>query len=330
MGVVYSQQTAQFYGGEQARAKVEDAALGVYQALVEARIPFEMVHDLKLDSLDSFQTLVLPNVAALSDQQCGLLRKFVERGGGLVATHETSLYDEWGTRRSDFGLKSLFGASAVKVEGPMQNAYWNVEPGSALVKGFENAGRIINGVHRVVLKDYSKDRKSPLTLVPSYPDLPMEEVYARVPKTDEPGVIATEIGRGRCVYFPWDIDRTFWEVLDVDHGALLRNAVTWATNEAPLVEVLGHGVLDIAVWEQAHSMTVNLVNLTNPMMMKGPVREIIAVGSQEVRVRIPEGRKVTGVRLLTLDRKPKVVHGQGHITVTVPSIELLEVVAIDF
>ena len=44
VGLVYSQQTAWFCG-----AGVEDHALGWYQALVEARIPFEMVHDRLLD-----------------------------------------------------------------------------------------------------------------------------------------------------------------------------------------------------------------------------------------------------------------------------------------
>ena len=45
VGLVYSQQSATFYGGEQAREKIDEPALGFYEALVEARIPFEMVHD---------------------------------------------------------------------------------------------------------------------------------------------------------------------------------------------------------------------------------------------------------------------------------------------
>ena len=59
----------------------------------------------------------------------------------------------------------------------------------------------------------------------------MEKVYPRVPRPTSPRCSCARSGRGRVVYFPWDIDRTFWEVLDADHGELLRNAVTWATNE---------------------------------------------------------------------------------------------------
>ena len=36
------------------------------------------------------------------------------------------------------------------------------------------------------------------------------------PDSDEPQVFARRYGEGRVVYFPWDIDRTFWEVLCVD------------------------------------------------------------------------------------------------------------------
>jgi len=111
VAMVYSQQTAAFYGGDQARARVEDHTLGWYQALVEARIPFEMVHDRLLDyeRIKQFKALILPNIAALSDGQCRQLEEYVKRGGGIVATFETSLYDEWSARRPDFGLATLFG-----------------------------------------------------------------------------------------------------------------------------------------------------------------------------------------------------------------------------
>ena len=106
--------------------------------------------------------------------------------------------------------------------------------------------------------------------VPSFPDLPMEQVYPRVPRTDIPGVYAREEGRGRVVYFPFDLDRTFWEVLSADHGLLLKNAISWAHNEDQPLVVQGKGVLDVSLWMQKSSIAAHLVNLTNPMMMKGP------------------------------------------------------------
>src|SRR6185295_1856765 len=124
------------------------------------------------------------------------------------------------------------------------------------------------------------------TLIPSYPDLPMEDVFPRVPHTQTRELYIRELGKSRIVYFPWDIDRTFWEVLSTDHGRLLRNAVEWASNEEKPVTVSGPGVLDVTVWRQKESMTVHLVNLTNPMMMKGPMREIIPLSSQKVKVRL--------------------------------------------
>ena len=102
VGLVYSQQTATWYGGQQARQKVEDFTLGMYHALVEARMPFEMVHDHMLDTAGRFKLLLLPNIAALSDAQCAQIRDFVERGGSLLATYETSLYDENGAPAPGF------------------------------------------------------------------------------------------------------------------------------------------------------------------------------------------------------------------------------------
>jgi hypothetical protein len=334
--MVYSQQTAHFYGGERARATVEDHAQGYYQALIEARVPFEMVHDQLLDPehIGQFKLLILPNIAALSESQCAQIRQFVTRGGSIVATHETSLYDEWGVRRQDFGLADLFGASFDgRVEARMQNSYLRLEGDVGkrhpILAGLDDAERIINGVARVHTRARGAYPIPPLTLIPSYPDLPMEQVFPRVEKTDIPQVYVREVGKGRVVYFPWDVDRVFWEVLSVDHWKLLRNAVDWAANEPRPVNVEGPGVLDVTLWRQKESLTVHLVNLTNPMMMKGPIREFVPVPPQKVTVRIPEGRRARRVQLLVSGKTPAVREANGRITLTIPSILDHEVVAID-
>lgn len=337
VAIVYSQQTASFYGGQRARAKVEDHALGFYQALVEARIPFDMVHDRLLDPghISHYRTLILPNIAALSDDQCQQLTEFVRRGGNIVATHETSLYDEWGVRRGDFGLAPLFGASfAGRVDADVHNSYLNIEKDAVtgnyhpIVRGLEDATRIINGTQWVHTRRLHVG-SAPLTLVPSYPDLPMESVYPRVPRTDIPGVYARQEGRGRVVYFPFDVDRTFWEVLSSDHALLLKNAVEWANHEEHPLEVRGKGSLDVSLWMQKNSLTAHLVNLTNPMMMKGPVREIIPSPPQQVRIHLPTGRRVRKVTLLVSGKVPDHHVTGSTITVEIPSVELHEVVAVD-
>jgi Hypothetical glycosyl hydrolase 6 len=336
VGLVYSQQTAQVYGADRPQQRVEDHTLGYYQALVESRIPFEMVHDQLLDAehTASFQTLIFPNIAALSDLQCRQIRDFVARGGGIVATHETSLYDEHGGRRRDFGLADLFGASFDgAIDERMQNSYLRLEADSSgkrhpLLAGLEDAERIVNGVSRVHTRATTSS-PPPLTLIPSYPDLPMEEVFPRVTKTDIPEAHIRETGRGRVVYFPWDIDRTFWEVLSADHLKLLRNAVDWATNEAHPVTVAGPGVLDVAVWRQQDSMTLHLVNLTNSMMMKGPIREFIPIPPQKVSIRLPEGKRAKKIQLLVSGQHPRVTESNGEVTLTVPSVVDHEVIAID-
>jgi hypothetical protein len=198
----------------------------------------------------------------------------------------------------------------------------------------EDTPRIINGTWRLEVRQTDEFESSPVTLIPSYPDLPMEKVYPRVSKTGKAEIYLRDFtrdvhGRGRVVYFPWDIDRTFWEVLCVDHFKLLRNAVEWATDEEMPATVSGAGVLDVTVWRQKTSLTVHLVNLTNPMMMKGPIRELIPIGPQRVRIRIPDGTNVRQVHLLAAGKTPPVERSRRFLAMTVPTIRDHEVIAVD-
>lgn len=330
VALVYSQQSAWYYGN-----KVEDYALGWYQALVESRIPFEMVHDRLLDApnLAPYKTLILPNLAALSDAQCDQLRAFVANGGSIVATHETSLYDEWGARRKNFALADLFGVDwTANSKSPMLNSYIRLEheavPHHPLFAGLEDAPRIINGVTRLEVTPRAPFAETPFTLIPSYPDLPMEKVYPRVPRTDISCLYLRQPA-GRVAYFPFDIDRTFWEVLSPDHLKVLRNTILWANNEAPIVEVDGPGLLDVTAWKNSSAITIHLVNLTNPMAMKGPYRDFFPVGPHTVKVRLPAGVHASRARLLAAGKEVAIQRSGDTLSITVPTILDHEVVAIE-
>ncbi|MFC5411154.1 alpha-amylase family protein [Larkinella bovis] len=336
VGVVYSEQTDRNYGGKPWQQKTGDHLDGMYHALVENRIPFDMVNDRLLtpDDLKRFKLLILPNIAALSDTQCQQLRAFVNNGGSLVATFETSLYNEEGQQRPDFGLAGLFGVSYdQKVEGPMRNSYLHLRhdarnsQSQLILKELDGTPRIINSIYKVQVKP-TASFPSPITLIPTYPDLPMEDVYPRVAETDTRELYLRQVGKGRVAYIPGDLDRSFWQLMNTDHCQLLGNVIQWALDEEPVTTVSGPGVIDITVWRQANSLTVHLVNLTNPMMMKGPFRELIPVEAQ-VSVPVPAGTSVKGVKLLMSDGKPTYELKNGKVTVTVPRILDHEIVALD-
>jgi len=76
-------------------------------------------------------------------------------------------------------------------------------------------------------------------------------------------------------------------------------------------------------------MTLHLVNLTNPMMMKGPFREIVPLGEQRVKMRLPEGKRAKRVQLLVGGKEPRSVSAGEFLEITVPSIDVHEVIAVD-
>jgi beta-galactosidase GanA len=74
---------------------VQLAAILTEQALIQARIPFDLIFDEHLSDLSKYKVLVLPETECLSDAQLASIRSFVAGGGGLVATGQAGLYDQW-------------------------------------------------------------------------------------------------------------------------------------------------------------------------------------------------------------------------------------------
>jgi hypothetical protein len=197
----------------------------------------------------------------------------------------------------------------------------------SVLSGLEDAYQIINTMHQVQVQPKTTF-PSPVTLVPTYPDLPMEDLYPRQPDTDTRELYLRELGASRIAYIPGDLDRTFWQFMSSDHGKLLRNIFRWALNEDPLVEVKGPGIIDVTTWQQKSSLTVHLVNLTNPMMLKAPFRELIPVNAQVI-IRVPQNKKLARVKLLLSEQKPVYEIKNNVVRLQVNQLTAHEIIALD-
>ncbi|MBI1776835.1 MAG: family 10 glycosylhydrolase [Proteobacteria bacterium] len=311
------------------RRNAEKHDLGFYHALIEAKLPFEFLSDqvMTADMLGRFKLIILANAPCLSDAQCGAIRDYVGRGGGVVAAYESSLRDEFGKLRKEFGLSDVFAARFISgPRGIVKNTYVALSGDHPVHAGYHGAKRIMGGTRLITVEPSDRMASVPFLYVPDFPDLPMEEVYPRrAPKGA--AAIARETGAGgRVVYIPWNIGEIFWEVLAVDHARLIRNAVLWALGKKPQVTVEGPGVVDVALRESKRGLLLTLFNLTNPMMLKGPVRENYPIGAQTVSFEIPAGVSVAKVWLLVADRAAAFVVEKGRVVVDVPGIDRLEAV----
>jgi hypothetical protein len=111
VALVWSRESAERYARSQASLLSHAPYDGMVHALSRNHISY-----LPLDSenlagdLSAFSTLILPNIAILSDAQAAGVREFVRTGGTLVATGETSLYDRAGDPRMDYALADVLGA----------------------------------------------------------------------------------------------------------------------------------------------------------------------------------------------------------------------------
>jgi hypothetical protein len=254
-----------------------------------------------------------------------VIRSWVEAGGSLVAAYQSSLLDENGVARPTFGLADVFGVDLISpTRGPVKNNYMAMMEAHELHAGLEGAHRIIGGTHLLEIAPWN-GVSVPFRFIPDFPDLPMEEVYPRQGPA-EPAVVARELpSGGRVVYVAFNIGSLFWETLQADHGRVIANAVRWALRDRPLVRVEGPGLVDIAVRRNDAAIAVSLVNLTNPMAMRGAIRETLPLPRQRIAVRVPKGVTSVRGRLLVAGHEMDVGVQNGIATSEVSEMGLLEV-----
>ncbi len=314
VGVVWSQRSVDFHGRDQAENRSMLPYRGFTDALIRARIPYLPVHaDHVTRDAGRFAVLVVPNVGALSEDQCAALRAFTEDGGGLVVTGESSGYDEHGDRRDDLALSDVLGVHAIwshhgadeaavaNWESYAGHTYLRIEDPAAdkeILTGFEDTGVLPFGGRLDVVR-VEPDVKVALTWVPPFPIYPPEKAWMSTPRTDVVALGTRTLPSGsRTAYLAADVDRCFARHHHPDHGRLLANVVRWAAHDDIPLDVDGAGVVDCHLYRKDDRLVLHLVNLDQGGAWRGRLAELTPSGPYAVRVRVLEGLSPTRVQLL--------------------------------
>lgn len=315
VGVLWTQRNTDFYGRDEAEELIDAPWRGVNEALIRARIPSLAVHADHIErEAPNLSLLISPNVAVLTEAQCAAIRRFVERGGGLIASGATSLFDQNGDRRKEFELADVLGVRAAaarigtkeaperrsasahtylrllpelraQVDGPKTGR----EPAPSgkrheALAGFEETDILAFGGVLEKL-ELGPGASAIATYVPPFPVYPPETAWMREPKTDTPAIVINSFGKGRVVYLAADIDRRYSKDHLPDHARLLKNLALWASGGRIPVRVEGPGLVDCHLYRQGNRLILHLVNLTNDTAWRGPIHELLPVGPFRVHVR---------------------------------------------
>jgi hypothetical protein len=167
-----------------------------------------------------------------------------------------------------------------------------------------------------------------LTVVPGFVAYPPELSYPAPARTTEPAVVVREKGASRLAYFPGDIERTMWRTGHTDLARLLQNAIRWVAGGDAPVAVQGDGLAETFAWETEAGFAVHILNYNNPAAHKGWLRSFSPIGAQKVRMKLPAGRRVTRVELLTAGTDIPFRVSGGTVEFTVPKVVDYEIAAI--
>ena len=327
IAVVMGQRTQRFYRSPELGDPMMNIH-GIYQALLEGRFLFDFLHehDLTTQKIRKYKTILLPNIALLSDAECAGLRSFAQNGGSIMASFETSLYNENNQRRKDFGIADLFGIHATgERRTRVGNAFMGrIERSHPILDGFTDTDWLPGAQW---LQPTAPVQNPIMTVIPPYVNYPPELAYPPVEKTDIPDLVAKEVGRSRLVYFAGDIERTSWQSGNTDLAMLLRNSVRWLSRGDAPATVEGKGLVETFAWETQAGYALHVLNYTNPGAFKGWIREYYPIGEQRVKMSIPQGRRVSRVQLLRSGKDIPFNRTEGVIEFVIPGVLDYEIAA---
>jgi len=265
----FSENTLHWYAnarGEDTRNAYLMNLFGIFQSLLETHLPVAFVTDDDIENaevLSRYASVLLPNSACLSDAQAVALADYVQRGGGLVATLQTGMFDENGTRRSRAALEDLL---AVKQGDVHEEGSWylrtdqtheivnvpQVTEGGDPSQGSRERKPSIN-----IFRD-STTRKA--AVVKTTPASGVDSVPLGGPGPGYSLLHTRALGDGRAAYLPADIGHAYFTYNHPITRLVIERSVRWAATVPPLVETDAPMAVQTVCFQKGDNLVVHLVN----------------------------------------------------------------------
>jgi hypothetical protein len=317
--VLYSKVTKDLFGSDEPENdRYGTAVQGMESVLVDNHIPYGFLvdEDLSRENLEGVSVLLMPNAACLSDAQCEAIRGFVRDGGRVLATYQTSLFDEEGTPRTDFGLADLFGCHYSGGEADThKDCYQAIGlAGHPILSGIQDTELLINGGHTVLSR--VEGAEVVCRYVPIIKNQPPERAWRERIPGEEPTIAVSTFGKGTVVYFANQSDRLAFVHGHDDYRRTLANAVRFLAGRLSLTTDAPESV-HVAYTQRADAPGSRLLSLVNHTSGPGrTLRSLVPVRNIEIRL---EGR-FANHRILKADGKVSVETDRGNTVVRVAEI----------
>ncbi len=284
---------------------------GAYRAVRSLSYDAEPILDYQLsaETIAKFNLVYLPNVACLSDDQCSVLRNYVHHGGTLLATHLTSVADEHGRLRSDYGLSTLFGASLTPPQ-PVEHVdlYLRLPTGKLIPQDPQIMPfKAINNA-LVLAQTYSRGARKVLG----------------------PAVVRRREGKGQVIYIGSGLEAVYDETLNERLRAYFRCLLDPILSSGRTYEVDFRPGLLHQFSASSDALLLHLLANTGNIDKEELVLEsFLPVRNVRVRIRLPENRSAKGVELMWTGAKPSWSIRNGWVELIVPKIEVYEILRVD-
>ncbi|HWH97121.1 MAG TPA: alpha-amylase family protein [Pseudolysinimonas sp.] len=326
VGVVWSSRSVQLEDWSARSGPRHGAAIhGWCSVLLQARIPFDLVHEVHLDRLDRYRVIVLPSGLALDDAGVAAVERYRAGGGRVVGMGDALMNDEFGERRAELPHGGLFDVRPTgDLIGPLEHSYLRLAGEDV----FFDLGdtEVLTGSSW--LQAYSGD--AGVSAAPWIPDSPLHPTHAAYlpePRLDVP--VVHRSADGAAILIGMDFDASFTRTAVPDHAAVMSQVVRDLLGADPIVRLEGDGLLDLKLWRIPGGYAAFLVNLDTPGLQGEWASSLRPLGEQNLTIAVPSGQTVTSVRLLRAGTDATWMREDtGAVVIRVPGVNDLEVVRV--